>query len=243
MSLSKLKKIHVIIIGSVLCILAGVAMFFLQVKPQNEAFKAAKARYDKSVVKGNDGSKQQAERERNNAIVEFQVAQSELDVQMKKRMPNLNFARRDFGMLALWKEQIKTLGPLLESFAHDKNVRVLQAGFQIPAPPANPNDAIFDQDVLEFKLGQITVSGDFKHVMQNVGRWNDCQRLVMVGPPVLAGTSPQLTASYSVTCYIFPVAKGGSKIQMAGAQTGAASAAPGMPMAPPSMAMPPAPMP
>lgn len=231
MSLSKLKKIHVIIIGTVLCIIAGVAIFFLQIKPQREAFAAAKARYDAAVVKGNEGSKQQAIRQRDEAIVAFQVAQGQLDVQMKKRMPYLNFARRDIGMLALWKEQIKTLGPLLESFAHDKNVKVLQAGFQIQPPPANPNDPVFSQDVLVFPLGQVSVSGDFKHLMDNVRRWNNCRRLIMVGPPTLSGVSPQLTASYNLTCYIFPVALGGSTIQMAG--SGAAGAAPGAPMSMP----------
>lgn len=216
MSFSKLKKIHVIIIGSVLCVIAGVAVFFLQVKPQMDAFKVAKERYDKAVVKGNEGSKQQAKQALAKIIMEYTVAQTQLDVQMRKRMPDLNFSRRDIGMLALWKEQIKTLGPLLEDFARDKNVRVMQAGFQIQAPPANPNDAVFDQDVLVFPLGSVAVSGGFKPLMDNVRRWNNCRRLVMVGPPTLVGVSPQLTAVYTVTCYVFPAAKGGSKIVMAG---------------------------
>lgn len=226
MSLSKLKKIHVIIIGIVLCIISGVAVFFLQVKPQMEKFKVAQARYDKAKVKGNEQSKLQAMRERDKAIVDFQMAQAQLDVQMKRRMPVLNFSRRDIGMLALWNEQIKTLGPLLESFARDKNVKVIQAKFQIPPPPANPNDAVFDQEPLVFTLGTVAYSGDFKHLMDNVRRWNNCRRLVMVGPPALVGISPQLVVAYNLTCYIFPVAKGGSKIQMAGG--GAASGTPGV---------------
>ena len=202
-----------------MCVIAGVAMFFLLVKPQINAYNAAKARYDKSSVKGNDASVQQAMRERDNAIVSLNVAQAVLDVQMRQRMPNLNFTRRDIGMLALWKEQIKTLGPMLEHFARDEHVNVLQAGFKIQAPPANPNDAIFDQDVLVFPLGTVTVMGDFKRVMNNIRRWNNCQRLVMVSSPKLVGISPQLTVTYDVTCYIFPVAKGGAKIDMAGAGT------------------------
>ncbi len=241
MSLSKLKKIHVIIIGSVLCVIAGVAVFFLQIKPQREAYAAAETRVKAASVKGNEGSKKQAIDQRNNAIMAFQIAQGQLDIQMKKRMPDLNFARRDIGMLALWKEQIKTLGPLLEGFAHDKNVRVQQAAFQIQPPPANPNDPVFDQDVLVFPLGNVSVSGDFKHLMDNVRRWNNCRRLVVVGPPTLSGISPQLTASYSLTCYIFPVAKGGATIQMAGG--GAAAGTPGAapapaPMTPPTTGQP-----
>ncbi len=216
MSFSKLKKIHIIIIGSVLCVLVGVAVFFLQIKPQMEAFKVAKARYDKAVVKGNEQSKQQAKRELAKAMVDFSIAQAQLDVQMRKRMPDLDFSRRDIGMLALWNEQITTLGPLLENFARDKNVRVAQASFQIQPPPANPNDAVFDQDVLVFPLGSISVEGGFKELMDNIRRWNNCSRLVMVGAPALAGVSPQLRVVYPLTCYIFPRAKGGSQIVMAG---------------------------
>lgn len=237
MSLSKLKRIHVIIIGVVLCIIAGVAMFFLQIKPQTVALKAAEDRYNKSVVKGNPSSLQGAKGELTKAMVDFNMAQQQLDAQMKLRMPHLDFTRRDVGMLSLWNEQIKTLGPLLEGFARDKNVTGVQASFQIQAPPANPNDPVFDQDVLVFQLGNVSATGDFKHLMDNIRRWNSCRRLVMVGPPSLSGISPRLTASYPLTCYIFPVAKGGSKIQMAGG----GAATPGAPGATSSVAAPPPP--
>lgn len=216
MSFSKLKKIHIIIIGSVLCVLVGVAVFFLMIKPQREAFAAAKARYDKAVVKGNEQSKRQAKAALAKAMMDYSVAQAQLDVQMIQRMPDLDFSRRDLGMLALWNEQIKTLGPLLEDFAHDKNVKVANAKFQIQPPPANPNDPVFAQDVLVFPLGSIAVQGGFKPLMDNIRRWNNCSRLIMVGRPTLAGVSPQLTAVYPLTCYIFPKAKGGSLIDMAG---------------------------
>ena len=135
---------------------------------------------------------------------------------MRKRMPDLSFARRDQGMLELWQEQIHTLGPLIKSFARDKNVDVLSDDVTLPAPPANPNDSVFDQDVLVFPLGSVQVQGDFKSLMDNIARWNSCRRLIMVTSPVLAGTSPALVAQYNITCYIFPVAKGGPKIPLAG---------------------------
>lgn len=227
MKLSKLKKVHVIIIGSVLCVLAGVALFFLLIKPQQEAYKAAEARYNNASVLGNQAAEDKAIDDLNKAIGEVNLAQAQLDAQMRRRMPDLSFARRDFGMLQLWQEQIKTLGPLLENFARDKNVRVHFAGFDIPAPPANPNDPVFDQDVLVFPLGSVTALGDFKQVMNNIRRWNNCNRLVMVGIPQLAGSSPRLAVTYNLKCYIFPAAKGGPKIPMAGG--GDATAQGGMP--------------
>ncbi|MGQ9455145.1 MAG: hypothetical protein ACUVRS_09525 [Armatimonadota bacterium] len=216
MSLAKLKRIHVIIIGSVLCVMAATAMFFLLIKPKQEAYKAAEARYNAAKDLGNQVAEDKAIRELNQAILEANIAKQALDAQMKRRMPDLSFASRDIGMLALWNEQIKTLGPLLERFARDQNVNVLSANFSIPPPPVNPNDPIFDQDVLVFPLGEVQVAGNFKNLMNNIRRWNNCRRLVMVGPPQLQGTSPSLVMRYSVTCYIFPVAKGGPQIPIAG---------------------------
>ena len=232
MSLAKLKKIHVIIIGSVLCVIAAAAMFFLLIKPQNEALAKVKADYDATIVLGNPASETKANADLSAAIVKVASTQQKLDLQMRNRMPYLNFARRDIGMLSLWNEQIKTLGPLLEGFAHDKNVNLISANFSLPAPPVNPNDTTFDNDVLIFPLGTVQVQGDFKSLMKNICRWNNCKRLVMVSQPTLQGNSPELVASYTVTCYIFPAAKGGAKIPMAGdSTTGAAGATGAAPVA------------
>lgn len=217
MKFSKLRKIHVIIIGVVLIVAAGTAMFFLMIKPQREKFAAAQARYDTAVVLGNPAAENKAMQELNAAILHVNNAQQALTAEMKRRMPDLSFARRDIGMISLWNEQIKTLGPLLEAFARDKSVKVTQAKFEIPAPPANPNSDVFDRDVLEFQLGTVQAQGNFKSLMNSIRRWNNCRRLIMVGPPTLEGSSPDLTVSYNLTCYIFPVAKGGDKIPMAGA--------------------------
>ncbi len=219
MSLAKLRKLHVIIIGSVLCVAAGAAIFFLMIKPEREAYQAAMAERDEAARTGNPQSEAAAIAKRAKAQADYVLALQRLDTQMAKRMPRLNFSNRETGMLALWKEQIVNLGPLLESFARDPNpnLKVLSASFQLPAPPVNPNDAVFSQDVLVFPLGNVQVMGDFKALMNNIRRWNNCNRLIMVGPPTLAGTSPQLMASYPVTCYIYPVAKAGqATVQMAG---------------------------
>lgn len=224
MSFSKLKKLHVIIIGSVLCILAGVAIYFLLVKPQQAQYKVMEARYQAAIPQGTQQAVDQATRSFNDTVHQLDLTQQMLDAQMKRRMPDLSFERRDVGMLALWNEQIKTLGPLLQSFLHDNSVDVVSSGFTIPPPPINPNSDVFDKDMLEFDLGSVSVSGDFKSVMNNMRRWNNCRRLVMVSAPTLAGVSPSLVATYNLKCYIFPVAKGGPKIPMAGEATQTAAA-------------------
>lgn len=217
MSFSKLQKLHIIIIGSVLCVIAIVAQYFLLIKPKQEAFKAAKARYDAAIVLGNPQAENKAIDDRNKAIAKAAQVQKNLQSEMARRMPDLSFAQREFGMLQLWNEQIKTLGPLLENYARDANVTNVNAQFNIPNPPLNPNDPVFDKDVLVFELGNVQVQGaNFKSLLNNVRRWNNCRRLVMVGPLSLNGNTPNLAGTYSLTCYIFPVERGGPTIPMAG---------------------------
>lgn len=217
MSLSKLRKIHIIIIGSVLCVIAVVAMYFLVIKPKQVAFKAAEDRFNAAKDLGNEMARNNALADQSKAIVEVAMKQREMQVVMDKKMPDLSFDRRDIGMLQLWKEYITNLGPLLNHYANDKGVDAVDAQFKIPTPPLNPNDALFDSDMITVPLGDVQVTGSsFKALMNNITRWNNCSRLVMVGPPAISGNSPYLMGKYSLTCYIFPATKGGPKIELAG---------------------------
>lgn len=218
MSFSKLKRIHVVIIGSVLCVIAIVGQFFLLIKPKNEAYAAAQARLNAAVSGGGTIEAQNAAiAARDAAIDEVRRVKADLQAQMERRMPDLSFARRDLGMLALWNENIRVLGPLLENYARDPNMINVNAQISIQPPPLDPNNAIFDSTTLVYPLGSVQVVGDsLKSVLNNIRRWNNCRRLVMVGPPVISGNSPQLSAAYSLTCYIFPQAVGGPPITMAG---------------------------
>lgn len=216
MSLSKLRKIHVIIIGSVLCVLVGVAIFFLMVKPQQEALKDVEGKIASASVKGNPGALASAERALQQAYADHNIAQQDLNEQMELRMPYLNFSQRDIGMGQLWEEQIMTLRPLLLKYARYKGITITGGEMKIPDPPFNPNSDVFDKDVLEIPIGDIQVAGDFGSIVSYVKRWNNCDRLVMLGPLKLEGVSPYLRASCKMTCYIFPVEKGGPKIPKAG---------------------------
>lgn len=244
MSFSKLKKLHIIIIGAFLCVLAGGLMGFFLIKPEFEKYQAAYDRLAGIVSKvGVPGVEVSAEVDyasafqpaMDKALDNMARANSEkneatalLRAKMDYLMPPLDFSDRKYGMIAFWKEQILTLGPMMERFARDKNVDVVSANFQLPAPPVNPNDPLFEKEVLEFPLGTVAVQGNFKNIMENMRRWNTCNRLVLLSPPTLQGTSPQLQAAYNVTLYIYPmaVAKAGDTVPMAGGGT----AAPGAPM-------------
>ena len=224
MNLSKLRQLHVIIIGCVLCIIAGTALFFLSIKPKREAYEAAFARYETASALANEQAESRARADLAEAIAEKARLQQALDVQMAKRMPNLDFSCRDRGMITLWHEQIEKMGPMLEKFALNSSAKVVPTVFQLPSPPANPNDPAFDSDVLTFGPWKIQAVGDFTSLMNDIRRWNNCQRLMMVDKVSLWGTSSHLGVSYEVTCYVFPLAKGGEMIPMAGGGAGTQTA-------------------
>lgn len=232
MDLSKIKQLHIWIIGTVLIIIAEAVILYMMWKPQNLKFAAAITRYDAASDLGTPEAKAAADLELVAAKKSVVVALADLDGVMSRRMPVLDFTLRDVGMIAMWYEQITKMGPILESFANDKNVRVSPVSFSLPAPPSSPNDGLFDSEVLNFPLGTITAQGDFKSLMNHVRRWSNCKRLVLVEGVSLTGNSPNLTVSYSIQCYVYPTATGGPQNPMWGASSGGgggAGAGAGMP--------------
>lgn len=220
MDLSKIKQLHIWIIGTVLIIIAEVLILFMMYKPQGLKYDAAKAKYDGAIDLGNPEALAAADKSLADAKKSVQVALNDLDGVMKRRMPVLDFTKRDVGMIAMWYEQITKMGPILESFANDPNVRVSPVSFSLPAPPSSPNDSLFDSNVLTFPLGNITAQGDFKSLMNHVRRWSNCKRLVLVDGVSLNGNSPNLSVSYSIQCFVYPTALGGKTDPMWGASTG-----------------------
>jgi hypothetical protein len=217
-------------------------MFFLLIKPQQDAYATYLDRYNKAVVLGNDAQERKAQDDLKQAYVNAANIQQMYDLRMRQRMPDLDFEDRELGMLSWWREVTKTLDPLLNSFAKDNSVANVQVNFQMPALPYTPNDSLFDQDVIVIPLGSVSASGNFKSLMNNIRRWNRCSRLVMLeAAPSLAGSSPNLTVNYPVRCIIFPRAKGGARIDMAAA--GAAGGAPGAPAVPAPPPVPQGPLP
>jgi hypothetical protein len=220
MDLSKIKQLHIWIIGTVLIIIAEVLILFMMYKPQGLKYDAAKIKYDGAIDLGNEEALAAADKSLADAKKSVRVALNDLDGVMKRRMPVLDFTKRDVGMIAMWYEQITKMGPILESFANDPNVRVSPVSFSLPAPPSSPNDSLFDSNVLTFPLGNITAQGDFKSLMNHVRRWSNCKRLVLVDGVSLTGNSPNLSVSYSIQCFVYPTATGGKTDPMWGASTG-----------------------
>lgn len=218
MKLSKLRKIHIIIIGSVVWVLLGVGLFFVLIKPANEALAKEKARYDANYPGSTPAMAAQAERNLQQAQLEVANIQTTFNTVLDQKMPNLRFDDRGQGMLQLWHEQVEVLGPLLERFIRSSGVTLL-SDIKIPAPPVNPNDPLFSLDYFPVSIGTISVRGNFKDILSHIKKWNSCNRLVQIDLPSLEGPSPTLTSSYNLTVYIFPrkTAKDVPEIKIAGA--------------------------
>ncbi|MDO8588146.1 MAG: hypothetical protein Q7T82_14055 [Armatimonadota bacterium] len=238
MNLSKLRRLHVIIIGSVACVVFGVGLYFLLIRPVDLQIAQVSSELASSQAVGSRlmSSRQGLEE----AISKVDLVQTKLARYETSKMPNLSFAERDKGMIQLWHEQSEMLGPILERWAR----RGVQSNSTItlPAPPTNPNQ--METNLIRITVGKIEVVGNFRSILQHIRSWNTCPRLVQIDRPSLSGTSPALTATYDLTVYIFPRTAAGPEIKMAGAG-GATGATAGMPpaMAPTAPTAPPAPPP
>jgi hypothetical protein len=221
MSFSKLKRLHVMILGALLCVITGVGFFFLLISPVMREKAQTQAEYEAS--KAIADQLPMATQDFNAAKQEVSAAEGQFAAYEQSKMPNLSFAQRDQGMIDLWREQVEVLGPLLIRSASRGGVR-LESQISISAPPTNPNEV--PTDLIKIPIGKVTVVGDFASILRNLRAWNSCPRLVQIDKPSISGASPYLTADYDVTVYIFPKGAAGPQIQMAGASTGTSAVVP-----------------
>jgi len=241
MNLSKIRSLHVMIIGAVVCAIVGVGLFFVLIKPMKAKMADTQAKYDASnqVAMQEPSARMSCEK----AIEEAKKAREEYDYFQRTKMPSIDFTDRGQGMLALWREQSIVLGSLLQKWPKRTGVTLLTP-IQVPPPPVNPN--VLQTEIIEIPIGQIQVRGSFKSILNHLAGWNYFNRLVKIDMPTLSGPSPIMTSQYTLTVYVFPRGKSGAAIPLAGvAGAEQAAGAPGaaMPMGTPMPTTPATPMP
>lgn len=206
--MSKLRSIHVVIIGIVVCALVAGGLYFLVIKKAVEARDAEKTRLEAAIADG--GTPQNvaaAEADLELAKEEVAVARVKYENRMRTKMPNISLDDTKTGMLALWHEQSEVLGPLLLNHIRGSKGIRLTSGITIPPPSANPNDLLqYDQMPLKIDVGKVTVSGDFGSIMNHIRSWNKLNRLVLIDQPTLNGRSPNLVCEYTMAVYLYPMA-------------------------------------
>ncbi len=93
--MSKLRSIHIIIIGVVVSVILAVGMFFLLIKPATEARDVQKKTYDDTYAAGgNEQAKKAAEDDLVLANQEVATARAKLDVYMQAEQPDGKCLRR-----------------------------------------------------------------------------------------------------------------------------------------------------
>jgi Tfp pilus assembly protein PilO len=197
---SKITRQQIYIIGAVLAVIAAIAVYFAVIKPQGEELAAQTSRRDSRQAKADE--KPQADADLKKAKQEVLEAQRDWQRYERALMPQIQIGDLMVGIQQLWREQIKTLGPLTDQFLKaDKTVQVLQSNIQLPAPPEDPNAV--NQPLFVYNLGQVSVQGTFENILRHVERWNRFNRLVLVDGLSLSGNSPSLVGQYNLTCYVF----------------------------------------
>ena len=222
----KFNRLLVTIVGLVVLIGVGCLLWFCYLKPANETLKAKQSEYE-PLAQYDQAKLDEA---LNNKEVEFRkadMAEKLYDTYMNRFMPMLDFGRRDTGMIDYWREY-SNIKKVLEDFGNDPNVTTTIT-LNVPNPPTNPNDSLFDQQVLTY-TGQVTVIGDYSSVLENMVRWSSAPRLVLVNANSITmnmnNNDPnRITATYGITCYVLPWQSGGAKIEMA---SGGAASTSGM---------------
>lgn len=215
--MSKLKAIHIAIIGFLVCIIVGVSTYFLVIKKCNEEITALNGRLE--IATQVYQTRPQVEAKLAAAKQNNQVLQIKLEKYMRAKMPALTFQDRTQGMIALWKEQVETLGPMINAWPQRTGV-FMSSKVAIPNPPVDPNT--IDTSLIKIPIGSFTVTGDFRTLMQHIRSWNKFNRLVQIDVGSLSGQNP-MTLNYTVTVYVFPRGETGQAVTMAGGgQAGAA---------------------
>lgn len=189
------------IISGVLSLMVAAGLFFGLIKPSMEEYDKQMSFRDQRQQVAN----QRPTEEKRKKDVEKRKADAEKNWATYDRtlMPRIDMSDLWKARGQLWDLQIEKLGPSVDKFlTADKSVTIVEKSLSIPAPPEDPNQINKPQPFV-YTLGNVRVRGTFPNIMRHVRRWNNFNRLVMVDGLSLAGQSPQLEATYTLTAYIF----------------------------------------
>ncbi len=228
MNLNRISPWVVAAIGAALSLLAIAGIIFLMIKPTMDQTAAQQAIYDQNFPDSTPAAQRLAQNQLTAAKLQVKQIQFQWAVKSAARMPRYDVSNRTLALQQLTYELTRYLGPDIQ---HQLKVTGVKSSTQVvlPAPPVSPNDITAAPVVIP--LGTITVSGDFRHILQHYYDWQYFNRLVLVDNLSLTGNSPYMTATYTATLYIFPQndTKLGPIIPQAGTGTGAGATPGGSP--------------
>lgn len=201
MKLNRISPWTVAGVGIALSLLAIAGIFFLMIKPTLDQTAAQQGIYDQNYPDSTPAAQLTAKKQLAAAKLQVKQIQFQWAVKSAARMPRYDVSNRTLALKQLTYELTRYLGPDIQ---HQLKVTGVKSDTQVvlPAPPVSPNDITAAPVVIP--LGTITVSGDFRHILQHYYDWQRFNRLVLVDGLSLTGNSPYMTATYTATLYIFP---------------------------------------
>jgi hypothetical protein len=228
----RLTPLIVSIIGTLLCIIAPVLIFFLMIKPTDDQIATQQATYDANSSSLGPIPLNNAKKGLQTAKDSLAEAQTEWDTTLRTKNPVIDQADRFVAWKQYWTEMEYTLGPLVQKFwmkdiqgPHRNANGVIALGtVSLPAPSSDPNSVTGAVLTIPLKMvpwpapatgtgggggstggsgGDIQVLGTFQAGLNHIQSWNNFSRLVQIDDVALSGYSPFITTSYDATIYEF----------------------------------------
>jgi Tfp pilus assembly protein PilO len=203
---SKLTRLHVVIIFLVVYVIVGVGLFWFMIKPKKAELASAQAAYQQR--------KQVADmlpqRQQDLAAAQRAKAETELkhSAYVRKYMPSnirdLSPINQRRYLRAYWEEVVNGTGRVLTAFARSQPVSVTSA-FQVPAAPTDPQQLPMDAIAtpIKWQFQGVTCFGSYQNILKYLRAWVNCPRLVRIDSLRLEGESPYLTCVTDLTVFIF----------------------------------------
>lgn len=211
-----------------------VATFFVIVRPMKKEIEGLNGQIEQYTARA--AQRRPVEKKLADAVALKAVIQTTWNNIKARVMPihlEVKSADRDTmiqKMPTFWREPEYLTSFMRKWIGSQKGVRISGA-FTLPPPGYDP--MALPKGTWNADGGQFTATGDFQAVLHHLEKWNKAPRLVMIDGVSLAGTSPNLVATY--TAQLYQTIDGA---QPAGASTPAAAAPRGGLGAPPSLGAP-----
>lgn len=208
MGRSKLKVMHVAIIGVVVALVALGVAYFAFIKPTNEQIAQKQSELEGLQQQAAKlPSSQQALQRANLDRAKSQAALARYEARYMRVGPNrqiIDFAGqegRTRAMLVLWREQAETLGPILERYMNRAGVRLLTP---IAVPPAPTDPMAINPAEIRLDFPGIQVTGTYRNILRFLNSLREIPRLILVNNVTLSGSSPLITAAIDLSVFILP---------------------------------------
>jgi type II secretory pathway component PulM len=228
MGSKKITHVHVYLIGFVIMVIVGVALYFLLLKPLNETneqlagaiatLEGTNANVDGKTFRYDQKTAAEAalaEAKSRKAGKEAQLA----SLERRKQLPASQTLKIETTQPALlsttmprWLMLPQRVVTSMENWATSRGKKLgldkVETTFAANAPSTDP--AAIPKAIVAWNLGQMSVTGDFNRVMRWVKDWNNAPLLVAVNDLKcsVADRDGKVTATASLNVYIFPTGPG-----------------------------------